>query len=300
MSRRRIAQIIAAVVLNPFVPNFIRGRLYGGGIKAVCVPALNCYSCPAAVGACPLGSMQVMLSSLKGYLGGKLASSAAWAAAYVVGAVAVVGAIGGRLACGWICPFGLAQELLLVRRNRPTPLPRWPLLIKYAFLAVFVIALPLLLAYPSSPMFCKLICPAGTSEAGIPLMAHDRLAGDAVYPVGLLFAWKLLLMLGFLAGTLVVSRFFCRTACPLGAAWGLFNRTSLVALEVDRGECTRCGFCKAICPMDIEIFEDAGSAECIRCFRCADCPHGAVRVVVRGLTSGRGAEAEQEGVDSGT
>jgi ferredoxin-type protein NapH len=213
-----------------------------------------------------------------------------------VGVVALVGAIGGRLACGWACPFGLLQELLLRRRRRgKDPLPRSARLVKYAILAVFVIGLPLVLSYPSSPMFCKYICPAGTLEGGVPLVAHDRLSGNGIYPIGVLFAWKIFLMAAFLTGAALVSRFFCRTACPLGAAWGLFNRASLIALEVDKGACTRCGFCKAVCPMDIGVFENAGSAECIRCFKCTGCPSSAVRIVVRGITDGRGERVEPDG-----
>jgi len=294
MSSRRIVQIVSAFLLNPILPNFARGTIYSGGVKHVCIPALNCYSCPAAVGACPVGSLQVMLSSVRGYLSGKLEVTAAWAAGYVVGAIAIVGAICGRFPCGWVCPFGFLHDLLYLHKDRPSPLPWWARFVKYAILAVFVIALPLALTSPSSPLFCKYICPAGTAEAGIPLVGHDKLVGEGIYPVGLLFVWKIALMLGFLAGALLVSRFFCRTTCPLGAAWGLFNGVSLVGLEVDTGECTQCGFCKAVCPMDIGIFESPGDAECIRCLKCTQCPHSAVKVVLRPKASSA-EEAEGTG-----
>jgi ferredoxin-type protein NapH len=292
MSLRRTVQIISALFLNPILPNFVRGTIYGGALKQVCIPALNCYSCPAAVGACPIGSLQVMLSSVRGYLSGKCEVSAAWAAGYVAGAIALVGALCGRFPCGWVCPFGFLHDVLYRRKDRPSPLPWWARFVKYALLVGLVIALPLALTSPSSPLFCKFICPAGTAEAGIPLVGYDRILGEGIYPVGLLFTWKIALMAGFLGGALVASRFFCRTACPLGAAWGLFNGVSLVGLEVDKGECTQCGFCKAVCPMDIGIFESPGDAECIRCLKCTACPHSAVKVVVRGITGGQ-AEPEE-------
>ena len=55
----------AALLTNLHLPNFFRGRLYQGAGKAVCVPGLNCYSCPAASGACPIGAFQAVVGSSK-------------------------------------------------------------------------------------------------------------------------------------------------------------------------------------------------------------------------------------------
>jgi len=306
--RRRISQFAAALILNPFLPNLLRGRIYQGPLKHVCVPALNCYSCPAAFGACPVGSLQVALVTVRGWLGGLAAAAAAAAALYVAGAILLVGAVGGRFACGWICPFGLLQELLFVRRAvRGAHLPAGARSLKYALLVVLVIGLPLALPYPSSPNFCKYVCPAGTIEAGVPLVAHDKVAGRGAFDIGRLFAWKVALAAGVFVGMLFISRFFCRVFCPLGAAWGLFNRVSLLAMEVDRSRCDLCGFCRAVCPVDISIYADPDSAECVRCFKCTHCPQGAVRVVLRGARravekSGRardGAAGEEKQTESG-
>jgi len=352
---RRATQAVSALALNPFLPNFLRGRIHTGALKHVCVPALNCYSCPAAFGACPIGSLQVCLSYVRGYFqagagaleveqGARAAASAAsaaghadaasvaasagetvastgtgaggagdpagaaaaarlvdaasaWALLYVAGVVMLVGAVGGRFACGWICPFGLLQELIW-RPRRARPLPAGARFGKYGVLVVFVVLLPLVLAYPASPPFCKWICPAGTIEAGVPLVGHDKLTGGVSLPVGLLFAWKMLLALAILAASLVISRFFCRAICPLGALWGLFNRVSLFALRVDSQACTRCGFCRGVCPVDISVFEDANSPECIRCLRCLECPEGAVKLVFRPRAVDSKVGAEGAGPES--
>ena len=230
MKARRIVQFAAAVLLNPFPTNLLRGSIYKGGLKRICVPALNCYSCPAAFGACPIGSLQVALSEVRGWLSKSVTAAAAAASLYVAGVILVVGAIAGRFACGWLCPFGLLQELVF-RRRRPMPAVGAARYWKYVLLAVLVLGLPLLLPYPSSPNFCKYVCPAGTIEAGAPLVGYDVATGGGAFSLGWLFAWKAALAAAILAAAFFISRFFCRTLCPLGAAWGLLNRISLVAVK---------------------------------------------------------------------
>ena len=61
-SRRILIQCIAAVAQNAYIPGFLQGVIYQGRTKLLCVPGLNCYSCPGALGACPIGSLQAALS----------------------------------------------------------------------------------------------------------------------------------------------------------------------------------------------------------------------------------------------
>ena len=66
MSRfRGFIQAGAALLTNIHLPNFLKGGLYQGKGKYVCVPGLNCYSCPAASGACPIGAFQAVVGSSK-------------------------------------------------------------------------------------------------------------------------------------------------------------------------------------------------------------------------------------------
>ena len=58
-------QIAFAALTNGYLYGFLTGRIYTGPTKAVCVPGLNCYSCPGALGACPIGSLQAVLGSRK-------------------------------------------------------------------------------------------------------------------------------------------------------------------------------------------------------------------------------------------
>lgn len=58
-------QLGAALASNPFLMNFLHGKISRGGLKAVCVPGLNCYSCPAAAASCPIGALQAVTGSSK-------------------------------------------------------------------------------------------------------------------------------------------------------------------------------------------------------------------------------------------
>lgn len=140
-------------------------------MKNVCVPGLNCYSCPGARGACPIGSLQAVIGSWNFKM-----------AYYVAGFLIFVGALLGRLVCGFLCPFGLIQDLLnkipfpkKIRTFRGDKLLRK---LKYVIFLVFVILLPMFVVDimgQGAPYFCKLICPAGTLEGGIPAGAAEQI-----------------------------------------------------------------------------------------------------------------------------
>ena len=56
-------QALWAFITNSHVTGFVTGKIYTGKLKNACVPGLNCYSCPGAVGACPIGSLQAVIGS---------------------------------------------------------------------------------------------------------------------------------------------------------------------------------------------------------------------------------------------
>jgi len=68
------------------------------------------------------------------------------------------------------------------------------------------------------------------------------------------------------------KRPFCRTTCALGTIYSYFNAFSFYQLRVDENCCTRCNRCRDVCPMDIAIYENTRSVECIRCLECTACP----------------------------
>ena len=252
---RRLVQLAATLLTNPFAANFLDGRLYRGGLKNFCAPGLNCWSCPAAAFSCPIGALQT-------------------GSFYAAGYTLLIGLLLGRAVCGFLCPFGLFQELL---NKIPSPkkfLPRPLTRVKYFVLITFVLILPVVVPL-SQPTFCEFICPAGTLEAGLPLIAaHEEFRRV----LGSLFALKMFVLVAVIVACVVVHRFFCRVLCPLGAIYGLLNRYSFWQLKYSAQACVDCGRCKKVCPLDLDPTKEFASAECVRCGRCVDsCPSRALR-----------------------
>lgn len=269
--RLRLAvQICFTALTNGYIQGFTEGKIFTGASKAVCVPGLNCYSCPGALGACPIGSLQATLGS-KNY---KFAF-------YVLGFLMIVGALLGRLICGWLCPFGLLQDLLykipFIKKLKKLPGDKILKWLKYIILAVFVILLPLFVVDiigQGQPWFCEYICPSGTFSAGIPLVLLNE-GLRAV--VGWLYVWKLFILAAVVFLSILVYRPFCRYLCPLGAIYGLFNPISLYRYQIDEAKCTKCGACQKACKLDIKVYEKPNSLECIRCGDCKRaCPYNAI------------------------
>ena len=264
--RRKCIQLASALLYNANFAGFASGTIYKGDPKGVCVPGLNCYSCPGAVAACPLGSLQNALSAMPNKL-----------PLYIVGILMLLGLSLGRLICGFLCPFGLIQELLHKIPGKKIKKGQWSRKLswlKYAVLAVFVIAIPLWYAFTSGyplPGFCKYICPAGTLEGGIPLVAMRE---EYRSLAGWLFTWKTGLCAAILLLCVFCYRAFCRFLCPLGAIYSLFSRVALLAFRVDAGKCDGCGLCTRTCQMDVA---HVGDRECIQCGQCRHiCPRGAI------------------------
>ncbi|MDR1875835.1 MAG: 4Fe-4S binding protein [Synergistaceae bacterium] len=268
---RRAVQWLTLLGCNAWWPGFIEGRIYGGKLKSVCVPGLNCYSCPGAVASCPLGSLQAVLGSWRYSF-----------SFYVVGLMMAFGLLFGRFICGFLCPFGLLQELAhklssrlsflrgkQAKQANQTKNLRWrPIYVKYILGVVFVVALPLLATNSmglGDPAFCKYICPAGTLTAGAPLLAANPSLRDAV---GWLFVLKAGIAVATLAGCLAIYRFFCKYLCPLGAFYGLFNKVAVYRLRLEEGNCVHCGACSRVCKMAVDPSRTPNSPECIRCGDC--------------------------------
>lgn len=267
--RRLWVQAASALLHNGWLAGFAQGTIYRGRIKYACLPGLNCYSCPGAVGSCPVGALQAVIGSRKYDF-----------SAYVAGLLLLFGLAAGRWICGWLCPFGLLQDLLHRIPGSKIKVPakfRWLRFAKYALLALFVVLLPLFavnFAGQGDPWFCKYVCPAGTIEGAVPLLAMNEPLRTAA---GGLFLWKAAVAAAVVALSVFIYRFFCRFLCPLGAIYGLLNRLSLYRLRLERERCTGCGACARVCKMGVEPFRDPNAAECIRCGDCVKaCPHQAL------------------------
>ena len=268
-------QLGFAALSNGYAAGFMRGNIYKGPLKFACVPGLSCYSCPGALGSCPIGAFQSVLASRDYHF-----------AFYVSGFLIFFGAVLGRLTCGWLCPFGLVQDLLykipFPKKRKLLPGDRWLKYLKYVILAGFVVILPLTvldIVGQGQPWFCKYICPSGTLFAGIPLVAANPPLQAAL---GWLFTWKSAILIALVLLSLWVYRPFCRYLCPLGAIYGFFNPIALYRFQVDADRCTHCGQCQRACKFNIPVQDQPNSPDCIRCGDCIRaCPHSAIRSTLR-------------------
>ena len=253
------------VLTNSFAVGFAQGRIYTGTSKRFCLPGLNCYSCPGALGACPVGALQAVIGSQH-----KVTF-------YVAGFLIFIGAIFGRLVCGWLCPFGLVQDLLhkipFFKKISTFKGDRVLRFFKYIVLLVFVIILPMFLldGYGiSTPYFCKYICPSGMLFGGIPLAAVNEGIRDSV---GFLYAYKGIILAVTVLLSIIIYRPFCKYICPLGAIYSFFNRISVLRIRNDENKCIGCKKCERACKMNVKVLSEPDSAECIRCGLCVkSCP----------------------------
>ncbi|MDE6293463.1 MAG: redoxin domain-containing protein [Clostridiales bacterium] len=266
-TKRRLIQVYAALLYNANIKGFVSGNIYTGeNTKYMCVPGLNCYSCPGAVGACPMGALQ-----------NSLAASNTRAPYYVLGILALFGLMLARTICGFLCPVGLCQELLYkirtpkLKKSRATRILSY---FKYVILAL-AIAIPLIYAASNIPLpaFCKYICPEGTLGGAVMLLINPDNA-DMFGMLGWQFTWKFSLAIAFVVASVFIFRVFCRFFCPLGAIYGFFNKFALLGVTVNKENCTDCGLCVAHCKMDVK---HVGDHECINCGECmAVCPTKAI------------------------
>lgn len=259
-------QVLWAFLTNSYLVGFVQGKIYRGKLKNLCVPGLNCYSCPGAVGSCPIGAMQAVIGSWNFKF-----------AFYAAGFLMFIGALMGRFVCGWLCPFGLIQDLLykipFLRKINTFKGDKLLRKLKYVILLVFVILLPMFLVDvlgQGLPYFCKFICPAGTLEGGILLVLFNESMRGAL---GWLYAWKSVLLAVTILLSVVIYRPFCKYICPLGAVYSVFNPIAVFRYRIDKEKCPGCGACARVCKMQVDPAKNVNHAECIRCGACKDaCP----------------------------
>ena len=268
MDRRKIIQLTATLLTNPHVGNFLAGKIYRGDLKNICAPGLNCYSCPAATFACPIGALQAVSGAANFRF-----------SFYVAGFLLLIGVFLGRTICAFLCPFGFFQELLYKIPVRKLKLWQPLIYVKYFVLIIFVLILPATVtnfAGIGAPTFCEYICPAGTLEAGLPLIATHAEFRNIL---GELFTLKIFILLATIFGSVKIYRFFCKVLCPLGAVYGLLNRYSIYGLKFEENLCINCGRCSKICKMNVQPNCKKNSAECINCGECEKvCPVNAIKI----------------------
>ncbi len=257
---RVFIQWVALIGSNIYIGFLSTKQIYQGATKSACVPFLNCHSCPSALFACPIGTLQhfMTLHRIPGIL---------------LGYLLAIGITVGSLACGWLCPFGFLQDLMYKIRSFKIKIPKYLSHCRYIVLLFFVILIPFI---TQETWFSKL-CPMGTIQAALPWVGWNPIIpiynerAISTSAIGILFAIKLLILTLFLMLFIISKRPFCRVICPLGAIFGFFNKYSIIRLTANKEQCKNCNNCEKDCPVDINASKETNSTTCVRCFKCLKC-----------------------------
>ena len=244
----------------------------------MCGPVFHCYACPLATFACPIGVIaQFAAIGIFPFV--------------TVGFLVVIGAVFGSLICGWVCPFGLLQDLTA---KVPTPkleLPKWTGHLRYVVLIGTVLAIPYFFGEGHRLFICR-VCPAGALEKAVPDMAQQAIAGQQIaWPNAL----KLTILALFLIAIFFTKRPWCRVLCPLGAIFSLFNRISAFFIRFKADKCTNCLECHKFCEYNIEPEKSSNDLRCIRCLECTECRFDALTAATFVLRRKSLGQAKQNG-----
>ncbi len=224
-----------------------------------CSPVFHCYSCPLATFACPIGVL-ANFSALHIF------------PFIALGTIILAGGLLGSLICGWVCPFGLLQDLVAKVPIQKFDPPRWTNHFRYVVLIGTVLAVPYFFG-EVHPLFVCRLCPAGAIEGAIPNIVTQAAEGKPlVWPSDV----KIIIVVLIVAAMFMIKRPWCRIFCPLGAIFGLFNRVSTFFLRIDNGKCVNCVQCRKLCEYGVEPDKNVNDPRCIRCLECVRCPPEAI------------------------
>ncbi len=228
------------------------------GLKIPFLPSVSIHS------VCPLGGLESTYSlATKGSFISKIHPSAL----VMLVLSLVITLLFGSVFCGWICPFGTAQELIgrigkklfpkTFNRVIPQKVDKILRFIRYPVLAI-------ILYYTA--VAGKLIF-----EGYDPFYALMNIFSDEILTTAYLVLGVTVVL------SLFIERPFCKYACPYGAVVGVASKFSIFKLRRDKTSCVNCKLCDKACPMNIEVssLETVNSHQCISCYKCTSgetCP----------------------------
>jgi len=186
-----------------------------------------------------------------------------------LGTVLLVGALLGRLLCGWVCPFGLVQDWLFRIPSPKIELPGWAAHLKYGVLILFVFLFPFLLGEATWLSFCR-ICPAAALQVTLPAVISDGLGSVRVATLV-----RLVVLAGVLALAILSSRSFCKALCPIGALLAPLNFASFWQVKPPRAKCLSCHRCDQSCSLQVQpsvrFAKQLPANRALDCIVCHDC-----------------------------
>jgi ferredoxin-type protein NapH len=145
--------------------------------------------------------------------------------------------------------------------------------VKYAML-VLTLALAW---FTLHTIFCQ-YCPSGSLFGAIPYRLREYFFFNRLSEFGQPFYIHMFTLALTIVFALLITRFWCRYLCPLGAIAGAFNKVGLLTIEWNEEKCKKCNTCLDLCKMGITKTRDIGtSTDCILCGRCIEaCPEKAL------------------------
>jgi len=222
-----------------------------------------------------------------------------------IASIALFTLILGRATCGWVCPFGLINDIVgaLGKKKRLSPqtvISLWKFALFLAGLFIFIdisvyynevagssiknyfgafSGAPSTFLDPVTTMFSLMFW----------MSYHDKWPSDLNewFNLPAELYWRLFLLAIIIVAILFIPRFYCKALCPLGAIMGLGSEFALLTLYVSKGRCDECKICERVCPMDVPIlnFLDSGEIrhpQCILCLKCMEvCPTKAISLKLR-------------------
>jgi polyferredoxin len=220
----------------------------------------------------------------------------------------------GRFFCGWICPLGTLQHFVgslksegkrgkqRIESNR---YKRWQTIKYVVLLAGLVAAVFGSMAIGTLDPFSLLVRSFGlailpainiASRALLVPLEHSHVLAIKTVGTYLHTALQLtildlrqahfnqglvlgILFLLILWASMRITRFWCRSICPLGALLGAVSRWSIFGLHKDASSCDKCNRCLLHCQGGDDPVGSVPwrKSECLMCMNCVDsCPHGAL------------------------
>jgi len=171
--------------------------------------------------------------------------------------------LAGNFFCGWLCPFGTAQEVLgkiwsIFMRKKFKVSPN---IQRYLQFSRYILA-AIVFAHIADSLFD--LSSINAYKTFMRAMSGNLAQTAATF-----------IMLSFLVVALFFERPFCNYFCPEGIKFGLASLTRFLSIKRNAETCINCKCCDRACPMNIEVSKGnhVRNAQCINCFKCiAACP----------------------------
>ncbi len=214
---------------------------------------------------CPFGGLETLWKFIS--TGGQYVSKT-HLSNVVLGLGLLIGVlIAGGAFCGWVCPFGVVQDLMNWIRTKlhfneirvPAKADRILRYGRYLILGMVIYQ----------------------TISTVKLWFADWDPYRTLFGLGWLFEFNLAerwfaygVVIVVLGASLFVERAWCRYACPLGGAISLLGNFAFLRIRRSGDSCKACNVCQTPCPVKLPVATaDTMSSDCIGCLACVQaCP----------------------------